>query len=511
MTEDKGNKDNKKSNEQNDSNNKINESYFKTFAQYANVDFLAGMGFYNNPIWRNEILKQLTSTPVKFPRDRVAELIEDPAKNEKALKDLAQYLLNTSNHFKRIVHHFATILDFRHILVPLNPENTKQFTRSYNKALDWLNKFNIKYEFSNIMKTLILEDVGFYYVRENKDKVTLQRMPTDYCKIVDKTDLGYQYAFNMVYFMRPGVEISAFAPEFQEYYQEFESGDTSVPFYWKDLPSDKAFVFKWDENFAGIIPVLIGLYLDTVEIEEFKQMLKSKTALENWKILFQKIPMRQGDKADKNDFLIEPDTAGQYQSLIKQALPSGTTVISSPMDIEAINFEQSQNPNNIVGFAEQNFFGSAGVSPILFGGSVNSSAGLNQSILVDENFVTGMYNQFARFVNFYLSKVTGKYKFIIDFLDSTRFNQQSQIDNALKFAPFGFPIDIVSHAFGLKPGYLDNLIALENIRGIKEKMKPLFSPHTTSNSDSGGRPRKPEEQLDESGIKTRDNGGNDNR
>jgi hypothetical protein len=393
----------------------------------------------------------------------------------------------------------------------LNPDNKPQFLKSHTKALDWLSKFDIKYEFSNIMKTLILEDTGFYYIRQNSDKVTLQRMPSDYCKIVDKTDLGYQYAFNMVYFMRPGVQLEAFAPEFQEYYNEFESGDMSVPFYWKDLPPEKAFVFKWDENFAGIIPVMIGLYLDTVEIEEFKQMFKSKTAMENWKILFQRIPMKQGDKANVNDFLIDPTIAGEFQKLIKQALPNGTSVISSPMEINAINFEQSRNPNNLVGFAEQNFYGSAGVSPLLFGNATSSSAGLNQSIQVDENFVTGMYYQFARFVNFFLSKTTGKYRFVVDFLNSTKFNKQTQFDNSMKAAPFGFPVAMVAHAMDLKPGYLNNLTALENMTGIKDEMKPLSSSHTTSGSDNGGRPQKSEDQLDSSGVQTRDSGSNDNK
>jgi hypothetical protein len=481
----------------------------KTFSQYANSnDFLSLYGFYNNPIWRNEILKQLSSSPVKYDKEKVAELTKNPVQNEKALKDLSQYLMNNSNHFKRIVHYFATILDFRHILVPLDSDETKPFLKSYKKALDWLNKFNVEYEFSSIMQTLILEDTGFYYVRENGNTVTLQRMPTDYCKIVDKTELGYQYAFNMVYFMRPGVSLDAFAPEFQQYYQDFENGDKNVPFYWKDLPPEKAFVFKWDENFAGIIPVLIGLYLDTVEIEEYKQLFKSKTVLENWKILFQKIPMRQGDQADKNDFLIDPDIAGKFQGLIKQALPSGTTVISSPMDVEAVNFENASNSNNYVGFAEQNFFSSAGVPPILFGGATDSSAGVSQSIIVDENFVRRMYFQFARFINFHLNKASGKYKFVIDFMGSTKFNQQQQIDNAVKVIPIGMPIDLMSHAVGLKPGYLDNLLVLEKMRKTKDMMRPPASSHTQSDNN-GGRPSKSDDQLDTSGVKSRDNGDND--
>lgn len=471
-------------------------------------------GLYNNPLWRNEILKELTSTPVKYKRDDVLNFIENPVHHEKALKDLAQYLMNNSMHFKRIVHYFANMLDFRYFYRPVGVTaqdvKTKAYEKARQKALAWFDKFNIKHEFGNAMQTLILEDAGFYYVRENKGKVTLQRMPSDYCKIVDKTDLGYQYAFNMVYFFRPGVTLEAFAPEFSEWYDEFTNsvGDPkSSPYFWKDLPPEKAWVFKWDENFAGIIPVLIGLYLDTIEIDEFKQLLKTKTVLENWKILFQKIPMKTGDKANKNDFLIDATTAGKFQSNIKQALPSGTSVITSPMEVSAVNFEQAESRNNIVGYAESAFHTSAGTSPILFGGQSNSSAGLNLGITVDGTFVTRMYHQFARFINFHLNETTGKYKFKVVFPNGTVYSQQQDFDNALKMAEYGFPKTLVACHAGLEPNDLEQLMLMEEGLGLVDKLIPLQSAHTSSND--GGRPNKDSSQLEASTINGQDNGGND--
>lgn len=473
-------------------------------------DILNAMGFYNNPFWRNDILKELTQTPAKYSRDNVIKLLEDPVYNEKALKDVAQYLMNTSNHFKRLVNHMATILDFRYILLCLNPDDSSAYQKNNGKALDWLNKFNLKYEFGKIMKTVILEDTGFYYLRESKSRITLQRMPTDYCMIVDQTDLGYQYAFNMTYFMRPGVTLDAFAPEFQDFYDEFISGDKTVPFYWMDLPPEKAFVFKWDENFAGIIPVLIGLYLDTLQLMEYKDLLMSKTALENWKILFQKIPMKSGDNAEKNDFLIDPDTAGEFQKIIKQSLPQGASIITSPMEISSVNFENAETKDDIVGNAQSIFWDGSGSSPLLFGGAIDSSAGLSSSIITDENFVLHMYEQFSRFVNFQLSKVTGKHNFIIDFMDSTRFNRKEQFDEAMTMAQSGMPLMLVAHAKGLKPSYLDAMLKMEDASKIKDILNPLPSSHTLS-GDTGGRPQKNEGDLSASGIKTKDNEANKNR
>jgi hypothetical protein len=391
----------------------------------------------------------------------------------------------------------------------LNPDDSTAYVKNKSKALDWLNKFNVEYEFGKIMRTIIGEETAFYYLRESKQRVTLQRMPTDYCKIVDLTDLGYQYAFDMTYFMRPGVNLGAFAPEFQDFYDEFINGDTSVPFYWKDMPPEKAFVFKWDENFAGIIPVLIGLYLDTLQIAEYKDLLMTKTVLENWKILFQRIPMKSGDKAEKNDFLIDPDTAGEFQKIIKQILPKGASIITSPMDIEAIDFENAETKDDIVGNAERQFWGSSGSSPLLFGASLDSSAGLSSNIIVDENFVIHMYEQFSRFVNFQLSKVTGKHSFVIEFMGATRFNKKQQFDEAMTMAQSGLGLTFVAHAKGLKPGYIENLLKMEQLSGIKQLLEPLPSSHTTSLSQ-GGRPQNDDTNLSDNGVKTRDNESNNN-
>jgi hypothetical protein len=477
-------------------------------------DFLSLMGFYNNPIWRNEILKQLSSTPQKYTRDNVLKLIENPVQNEKALKDLAQYLMNTSLHFKRVVHYFARLLDFRYFMRPVGATSadikSKVFEKSRQKALSWLEKFNIKYEFGNIMETIILEDAGFYYIRENENSITLQRMPTDYCKIVNRTELGYQYAFNMIYFLKPGVTPDMFSPDFQEFYDEFMKGDTKQPYFWMDLPPEKAFVFKWDENFAGIIPVLLGLYLDTIEISEFKQLIKSKTILENWKLLFQKIPQKTEKEAKKNDFLIDADTAGKFQSNIKQALPQGVTVITSPMEVTAVDLNKSENRNNIVGVGEDAFYRSAGISPLLFGTQVSSSAGMQQSIVIDANFVSKMYHQFSRFVNFQLLQTTGKFRFKVVFPDGTKLNQQESFNNALAMANSGFPASLVACHAGLEPNDLEQLLLMEEATGIKEKLVPLLTSHTQS-GDTGGRPPTPDSQLQETGVQTRDNQSNENR
>lgn len=492
------------------------EFNFNEFANAVNqaAQFLS-TPLMQNPIWVNQLMKQISSSPQKYDRDRLRDLLKNPTLNEKALKDFAQYLYNTNMFFKRVVQYFADILDFRYIIRPLNPENNKQFKSSYFKTLEWLDKFDVKHEFSKIMESVIMEDAAFYYLRDDivDDKITLQRMPTDYCKINRNMVYGgYTYALNMAYFLQTGINIYDYAEEIQLAYFNFMEGKQETVFYYVNLNPDKAWVFKWDENFAGIIPVLLGVYMNAIDIIEFQDLQRTRTQLDTWKVLFQRIPMKNDKDAKKNDFLIDEVNAGAFHANIKNVLPQGATVITSPMDIESVNFENAQNRENIVSQGEQNFFSATGVSPLVFGASSKSSAGIKYGLDIDSAFVTGMYNQFQRFVKRQLSLINKKYKFEIDFRNATIFNQQQQFDNSIKACTYGAPVSLLEHGIGLKAGDIMRINEMEDILGIKEKMKPLMSSHTASGNDKeSGRDKKSDEELSDSGIITRDAGSNENK
>jgi len=461
-----------------------------------------------NPLWMNEIMKTITSSPRKYDRDAVLKLLENPIYNEKALKDLHQYLLNNSQHYKRTLYYFATMLTFDYVVIPLNVDEkdmkSGSFKRAQQKVYDWLEELNPKDTFTDIMRVIMGEDAAFYYLRELEDgTVYLQRMPTDYCKIVNKTRYGWQYAFNMVYFARPGVNIRDFAPEFEIYWREFLEGDKNIPFFWKILDPAKAYVFKWDEMDAAILLPLMGLFLDAIEIMEFKALLKTKTALENYKILFHKIPMRQDKDAKKNDYLIDAVDAGKFHANISSKLPPGASVLTTPMEITPINFEGAETRTNIVGAAEENYFGAAGTSPNLFGAATKSSAGLSLNIKVDENVVFPMQNKFERFINLNLKRISPKYRFKVKFLGITNYNRDEKFNEYMKAAQGGLPKTLVGASLGLSPYELDSLLKYENAFQLISEMQVLPSSHVQSPTNSPGRPTQT--QVTEKGEEWRDN------
>ncbi|WP_029518059.1 hypothetical protein [Paenibacillus polymyxa] len=487
------------------------EDYALQFAKALSNSYQSGSLF--SPLWQNELLKSLNMSPTTFDRKKIEEMIKNPKANEDALKDLSQYLFNVVMQFNRLVNYYSTIPTFDSFIVATNADEedmrSTAFKKSRRKAVDIVEKLSPKSTFPNILKGVILEDAKFYYVREFGDSVALQEMPAKYCKIINKTEYGYQYAFNMYYFLQSGVNINDFAPEFSEYYSDFANAKSGKDryFYWQPLDPIKAPVFKFDETRAGLTPPLMGLFLDSAEIEHYKGLLKTKTELETWKIIVGQIPMKSDTKGASvaNNFAIDPNVAGQYTAILQAGVPNGVKVATTPFELKTVDFNQSQTQNNIVGFSQDNFYQAAGSTPILFGSGTVNASGLQASIKVDEGYVIHMYRQFERFVNSYLKSKTGKYRHKVVFPDITVFNRDEKFEKYLKAGQFGFSKTLVSLAMGINPEDMQSLLAYENSINLVEKyLVPLSSSHVQNGKDNGGRPKVSDNEISDDGAKTRD-------
>ncbi|MGG1650434.1 hypothetical protein ABHN03_16650 [Paenibacillus sp. NRS-1775] len=486
------------------------EDYALQFAKALSNSYQSGSLF--SPLWQNELLKSLNMSPTTFDRKKIEEMIKNPKANEDALKDLSQYLFNVVMQFNRLVNYYSTIPTFDSFIVAANADEedmkSTAFKKSRRKAVDIVEKLSLKSTFPNILKGVILEDAKFYYVREFGDSVALQEMPAKYCKIINKTEYGYQYAFNMYYFLQSGVNISDFAPEFSEYYSEFANAKNNKDryFYWQPLDPIKAPVFKFDETRAGLTPPLMGLFLDSAEIAHYKSLLKTKTELETWKIIVGQIPMKSDTKGASvaNNFAIDPNVAGQYTAILQAGVPNGVKVATTPFELKTVDFNQSQTQNNIVGFSQDNFYQAAGSSPVLFGEGALNASGLQASIKVDEGYVIHIYRQFERFINSYLKSKTGRYRYKVVFPDITVFNKTEKFEQYLKAAQFGFSKTLVSLTMGINPEDMQSLLAYENSIDLVEKyLVPLSSSHV-QNGEDGGRPKVSDNDISDDGAKTRD-------
>jgi hypothetical protein len=476
--------------------------------------YLSNISQINDPFLQNMIIKNLNMNPSKQTRDALIKLMENPKENEKSLRDFAEYLGNIVMQFRRLVDFFGSILSFDHFIEPTNADEedmkSKSFKTSYKKATDWIERFNPKKQCPEILKKILRQEAAFYYLRENKDSIFLQEMPVDYCKIISKTEYGYQYAFDLSYFFQMGTNIDHYDPVFKTYlesYQNTNAYKNRTP-YWVDLNPIYAPCFKFDETNAGMTPPFMAMFPDSLDISDYRELTKTKGELDLYKIILNKIPVHGGDGKTRkaNDLAIDGNMAGTFSKVIENKLPNKTYMksITTPFDNEVIDFQRSESGNVELDIGNELFSNSSGVNPNIFGADSTSASGIKASLESATSFVWHIYPIFERFINTHLKMNTGKYRWKIHF-DGTRYDRQDRMDRAFKAAGSGFPKTFVAMAMGTTLETVNNMTNLENSMSLVDKLKPFVSAHTQSGSD-GGRPTSA--SVGDAGEKTRDTDSN---
>ena len=473
---------------------------------------------YNSTYILNDLLKSMNNVPAKYTRDNVITMLESPQNNEKQLRSISNYLLTNSMFYKRVVNYFATMLTFDNYVVPVGVElkemRKSSFKKNFNKIFAWFDKFNVKYEFGQVMSALIEEGVFYAYKRENQFNITFQRLPADYCMIINRNQIGYVYAFNLIFFTKMGVNINDYPEELQKAFEDYKENKGSN---WFPLSQENAIAWLFDDTKPLVIPPLLGIFLDALEIREYKNLLKTKTELEAIALLVQRIPMRTGtDAKGKNEFLIDLATVAKYHTNAKTGLPSPINVLTTPMEIELLNFNSDTtggNKANIVGQAENSFYSSAGIPQHLFSTNKTSVVGIAKSIMTDESFVINCLRQFEKWINYQLFLIpTGQHMFHCEMPDITYYNRDDKLKLYLQAAQAGTPKTLIAATLGIKQKDMISLADWENSINLVDKLKPLQSSHTSSSKDSG-RPQLSEDDLTEKGIesKERDDNSDENR
>lgn len=475
--------------------------------QFANrlSNNLSRLNSFYNPYYANSLMKDINNSPTKPNNQQLKKWIENPQYFEKELRDVSSYLESSVMQYFRSVAHFASILSFKYQLIPeyAPPEGRgkrKTYDNCKARSNEWLRKFRPVEQFQNVMFHTMLDGGAYYYVREDDNYIELQEMPRDYCKITGRVPaLGYTYAFNLVYFAKYTNELAWYAPEFQFWWEDIikEYKDYLSINVWKPMPPEKSIIFKFQDYNATMRPPLSGVFKDAVEIQDYKDILKSKIELDTWKIIMMEIPKDKDGKP-----IVDARTAADFNAMVQAQLPMGVKSATTLMKSEAINFEQAQSQNNIIGMGEQNFWGSVGVAGNQFGGETNSGNALKYSNLADYNFVKHMYKQFERFVNFHLKQLKGEYSFRVKFSGCSYFDEEEK-KQSLSFAQSGGAPEFMYAMHGYEPYEVESMLADSFTSDIRKYTVPIQTAATMSSKD-GGAPSKLNSEMTDEGITSRD-------
>lgn len=417
----------------------------------------------------------------KFKKEDIKRFLSNPERHEKQLRDVVTYLYGASSHFRRLIQYFVALSDLSYVVSPFKIDTTtaniKSVTRNYRRVLNLMSAINIKDQGAKILTVCMREDVFYGTIHETTDSCIIQQLPSEFCAISVVEDGVPNVSFDFRYFVTYPESLKLYPPEFAEKYELYKTNQRL--YRWQELSAPNSFAIKVNKDMLEFaMPPLAGILRELYDIEDYKEMKKTKTNIENYAM----VVMQLGVDAEGNWTMDYNKAKGFYKNL-DAVLPEEIGSVLSPMPINKISFERTHTGDtDTVAEAEQNLFSAAGVSSLLFNNPKASSNALLLSIKADQAITYGVVKSIESAINRFIRRHNfGKY-FKVTFLDCSPFNRKEVSDGYLKAAQYGMPtVSYYLAANGIAQDEMDGLNFLEDqVLDVKSRFRPLQSSSTQS-------------------------------
>jgi hypothetical protein len=486
-----------------------------------------------NPYSQNNRLKKVKTSPSRKTRSELQKMLENPADNEQALRAISWYFYNSITQIMKETHLYSDILSYRWWVEPNSVIKAKVFKNEYEQAVKWIKSIDPKKTFREIVLEVMREGKVAYAVRDTNSGMVLQRLPSDWWKVVYRTPYGYQLAFNFMYFITEGVSVDYFPESFREIYNQLNKVyDPSknkiigkVPdifqvekryqkfLYWAEIPIKDAFVFSFDETVAEAVPPLMAQFINANDLDSYKLLQQQLLEIPLNQILTATVPLQKNNKSGAylDDTAITPELCVLYENSIRASLPDNIDFVAAPFeDFKSFSFDNAQTRDNIVGDSISNFYNEA------LGGLINTSdkpsmSAIKTQQVIESRFIDVIYGQFMKFVNMHLKIMNfDSCSFVMSgnvFTDGERFKEVKQmIDSGntnmyLEYLSFGNQ-DLVTAKSSME---------LVDAFGIYDMFRVPPTSFTTSSDEesNGGRPSLDQEDMTSDGsIDSAESGAN---
>lgn len=442
-----------------------------------------------------------------FTKDNITTYLSNPYTYEKQLRKAVVYIYGASPHFRRLIQYFVGLSDLSYIVEPyrIDPKkaNIKTVNNNYRKVLNMLSSMSIKTQFPKILTVCLREDVFYGTAWITADNITIQQLPSDYCQISSVEGNVPNVTFDFSYFDAHGNLLDYYPKEFKTKYNVYKKNRMSR---WIELDSPTSFAIKCNADILDYaIPPFAGILREIYELEDYRQLKLTKTALENYAMLAMKLPM-----SDDGSWGIDLDKAKEFWRNLDAVLPEEVGSVLTPMPIDKISFERTHTGDtDTISSAEQNLFTAAGVSSLLFNNEKASANALLLSIKADQSITYGIVKSIEDAVNRIIQAQSYGKNFRTNFLDVSPFNRKEAGDAYLKAAERGLPtISAYAASQGIGQAELDCMSFLETrVLGLQDLFVPIQSSSQMSSdalnnkgaTDEGGAPTKDVGELSDSG------------
>jgi len=474
-------------------------------------------------ILQRNVNRNVNLSFTQYTKDLIKQYLLNPANNVDNIRLVSRFLCRYSILYQKIIMYLASMPLFHYNITPIQEFDkeidSNQIISSYYKVLSEFNKFNIKKELYNVLYLAIRDGIYVGYMfdkKEGADKRFLMMLDPQYVRILGKNSYGEWVAyFNAAYFDSAshqdyitgsdGAVVAGAWPQiFIDAYNKYKQDGRD--YQWFRLPPEKTLILTVgpEDEFSYPLPFLTPLFTSLLDLLDLEQLIQEKTELENIKLVISKIPLLKDNTVD--DFAISMELSDYFNQLLQTAVPELVSCVTSPMDITVENFESSNKTADTDELAKSigNLFNNAGFSQVVVtgGGASPSTLAIKFSQYNDMDTVWVWVNRLETWFNYYIDQNISK-GFIFEIFKITDYNKQDFISEKKEMATLGgSALDFTSAVDG-SPFRVMNKLRFENAIGIKDLMTPLSTSYTQSGNDEGGRPQTSDDELTDSGERTR--------
>lgn len=503
-------------------------SYFSEYIKAYNAQSYGG-NYMLSPQILNTGLKSLNMLPGGYSEEEITKMVMSPHYYEEQLRKVSFSYFNTVPMYRQMINFMRNMLEFDWNFTPYKLDGTsitasefrsKKYKDDYAVLSRFFNIFDVKKEFRKVLFNLCMYDTYFTSIRSFEDHVYLQEMPHSHCAIDADSYLGYLYSFDLSYFTNNGVDINAYSPSLKRKYSNAlkEAKINYRPnlpsrngrwVSWIPMNPDDAWVFKFNQEFAGSVPPLLSSLIDCAKLPKYKELEDTKKELENYKVIFSEVPTlnqsKTGQKVD--NFAISSTELGKFISSVKDSLK--VDYKAAPVtNTKAFDFSPSSGEEDILNRYLTNMAVQMGATSALSlsEGSISVSGAEIYKMFNAKN-MENLYEQFATFCEYQINKHTSTYKFKIGFVGNM-FDRKERVERANSDMDKGIITTNIFSSRGIQPtDGMNQINMMRSFYGAETLFYPLQSAYTMSSkdtSDKGGAPKK--DEVTDEGEKTRDKG-----
>ena len=442
------------------------------------------------------------------------------------MREISNFFYKTSGIYSRLCRYMAYLYRYDWMVTPyINEESNKvedKVLEKFYDVLTYLDNFGVKKFFGEVALKVIRYGSYYGYLIPSKNKMTVQELPSNYCRTRFSVNGRPAVEFNMRFFddyfkdtqqrMRM---LNMFPQEFKKGYILFKEGKLVPQFAgdtngWYLLTTENVIKFNINgEDFPAFISVIPAI----IDLDNAKDLDRKKMAQELLKIIIQKMPL------DKNgDLVFDVDEAQQLHnnavSMLGKAIGVDVLTTFADVQVEDMDSSRATATTDDLERVERSVYNEAGVSQMQF--NTDGNIALEKSILNDEASLYNLITQFEEFLNILLDKFNKqpkKFYYRAQILTTTIYNykdmsklykEQMQVgfskmlpqialgqSQSSILANAYFENDILDLVNVFVPPMMSSTMNADSLAAMQDRNRPKSIRNPGEETDSeGGRPTK---------------------